>query len=322
MRRILGVFGAALAALAVAVPGAMAADGPKTTDGQGDKPAVKCFRASFGGRILQADADSVSVRVGGSDGKKVLAVLNGETIVKQGGAVVDASALVPGKRARFFVRVCRSADQRTVTAKLIGLKAEDGAGTSTGDGGTPASSEPKPGTADCSQREVNALVVAVGDGSITLKINTDDGIKELIVTVTPDTVIRKNDQTVSLVDLKAGDYVHILVLKCSENAKALKILFLGQPEAPKPPTPETCGQGETNAMVVLVGDGTITVKTSSSEGTKEWALAVTGETVVRKNDQNVALADLAAGDYVHIVLVRCSSGTAKALKLVYLGHTS
>ena len=141
--------------------------------------------------------------------------------------------------------------------------------------------------------------------------------------------MRKNDQNVALSDLKAGDYVHVVLIRCpSGKATALKVVFIGQRDAPTtsttPPTTttDTCGQGETNALVVSIGDGTITLRTTSSEGVKDWSIDVTGDTVVRKNDQNVALSDLAAGDSVHVVLIRCSSGKATALKLVYLGHPS
>ena len=108
MRRLLGVCGAALAALAVAVPVALAADGPKTTDRPAPKPAVQCTRTSFGGRILLVGATSVSIRIGGTDGRKIVVQLNGDPVIKRGGVVVDdVGARTPGAQARFYVRICR-----------------------------------------------------------------------------------------------------------------------------------------------------------------------------------------------------------------------
>jgi ribosomal protein L14 len=73
-----------------------------------------------------------------------------------------------------------------------------------------------------------------------------------------------------------------------------------------------------NTVLVAVSSDSITVRTTSSEGTKEWSLAVTGDTVVRKNDQTVPVSALKVGDLVHVVLVRCPSGSVRALKIVVL----
>ena len=90
-----------------------------------------------------------------------------------------------------------------------------------------------------------------------------------------------------------------------------------EPEPPKP-SQETCGQGELNTVLVAVSSSSITVRTTSSEGTKEWSVAITGDTVVRKNDQTVPASTLKAGDLVHVVLVRCPSGSVRALKIAVL----
>ena len=47
-------------------------------------------------------------------------------------------------------------------------------------------------------------------------------------------------------------------------------------------------------------------------------MALTGDTVVRKNDQTVPASTLTAGDLVHVVLVRCPSGSVRALKIAVL----
>jgi hypothetical protein len=40
-------------------------------------------------------------------------------------------------------------------------------------------------------------------------------------------------------------------------------------------------------VLVAVSAGSITVRTQSSEGVKEWSLTVNGDTLVRKGDQTV-----------------------------------
>jgi len=237
MNRIVVTLAAALAVGAFAVPVALSDDGaPNGGDGTA-KPALKCARTSFGGRITRVGTDAVAVRPGDSDAGRPLVVrLTDDTVVRQGDLAVGFSALAPGQRAKFLVRACRSGDRKVLTALVILLakKVETG-----GDSKTvpPARTEPAP-------------------------------------TTTP---------------------------------------------TPTPtPKPETCGQGEMNTVLVAVSPGSITVRTTSAEGTKEWSLAVTGDTVVRKSDQTVPVSTLKPGDLVHVVLVRCASGSVRALKIVVL----
>ena len=92
----------------------------------------------------------------------------------------------------------------------------------------------------------------------------------------------------------------------------------GTEPTPATPKPEVCGQGEMNTVLVAVSSTSIMVRTTSSEGTKEWPIAITGDTVVRKNDVNVSISALKAGDLVHVVLVRCPSGSVRALRIVFM----
>jgi hypothetical protein len=227
MKRFTRVCGLAAALLAVAVPVALADDGG---GGPTTKPTVTCSRTVFGGTILRVGVDGVLVRPGDSDTAKAIGVrLDDETVVKKGDAVVGRSALSAGKRARFLVRVCRSADRRVLTARVITLAADPPPAP-------PTTTTPPPTTTD-----------------------------------------------------------------------------------PKPaPTPEVCGQGEMDTVLVAVSSTSITVRTTSAEGTKEWPIAVDGDTVVRKNDVNVSVTDLKPGDKVHVVLVRCPSGSVRALRIVFL----
>jgi hypothetical protein len=238
MRQVFGVCGAVVAALAVAVPIGIADDGGTGTR-PAPKPTVACARAVFAAKILRVGSDAVGVLPAQSEtGKPIVVRLADDTVVRQGDAVTDTSALAAGKLARFAVRACRSGDRRSITARVIGLvPAGTAAGGSDGSNVAPAQgTEPKP----------------------------------------------------------------------------------AQGTEPKPAT-EVCGQGEMDTILVAVSPASITVRTSSTEGTKEWPVAVNGDTVVRKNDLGVPLSALAAGDRVHVVLVRCPSGSVRALRIVFLG---
>src|SRR4051794_9029027 len=232
MKRLAGVVGAFVVALGVVVPIGLSDDGG---DGGGaiKPPRVTCARIVFAATILRVGVDGLAVRPGDSETARPLAVrLDGETVVKKGDAVAGRSALVAGKRARFLVRVCRSGDRKTITARVITLAADTPAETP-----PPTRTEPDP---------------------------------------TPDPT----------------------------------------------PTPEVCGQGEMNTVLVAVSSTSITVRTTSSEGTKEWPIAITGDTVVRKNDVSLSISALKAGDLVHIVLVRCPSGSVRALRIVFMSATA
>ena len=74
-----------------------------------------------------------------------------------------------------------------------------------------------------------------------------------------------------------------------------------------------------DTVLVAVSTTSITVRTTSAEGTKEWPIAVNGDTLVRKSDQTVSISTLKAGDRVHVVLIRCPSGSVRALRIVFLG---
>ena len=48
------------------------------------------------------------------------------------------------------------------------------------------------------------------------------------------------------------------------------------------------------------------------------AATINGDTIVRKNDQTVSLLGLSPGDVVHVVIVRCTSGSVRALRIVFV----
>jgi len=179
-------------------------------------------------------ADALAVRPLQSEtGKPLVVRLTADTVVKQGDTVVDPSALAAGKQARFLVRVCRSADRRLVTARVITLAADTpsvdpGAPSSPAPSTEPRTEPPPPTTEVCGQGETDTVLVAVSDGSITVRTTSSEGTKEWSVTVDGDTVIRKSDQNVSLSALKPGDFVHVVLVRCPSagTVRALRIVFL------------------------------------------------------------------------------------------------
>jgi hypothetical protein len=232
MNRIVVTVATALAAGAVLVPVALAEDGtPGAREGT-SRPVVTCWRTSFGGRITRVGTDAVAVRPGDSEtGRPLVVRLTDGTVVRQGDVVVGVSALTAGQRARFLVRGCRSGDRKVLTALVILLakKAETGGDRETTPPTrtvpTPVQTEPKQDS--CGQGEVNAVLVAASTSSITVRTTSGEGTKEWSLAVTGDTVVRKNDQTIPLSALHAGDLVHVLLVRCASGSmRALKILVV------------------------------------------------------------------------------------------------
>jgi hypothetical protein len=237
MKKLTAALVAALVA-AVAAPLALADDGGGAS-GSRPKPLLVCASTSFVGRITQVTTDAVTVRPGASETGRALVVrLTDGTVIRQGDAVADASALVAGARAKFLVRACRSGDRKVLTAKLILLprgtsdtSGDDGKRTEPGTTTAPTTTEPKPDTPApsttpvCGQGETDALLVAVSADSITVRTQSSEGVKEWSLTVNGDTLVRKGDQTVSVTVLKPGDKVHLVLLRCPSTGvvKALKI---------------------------------------------------------------------------------------------------
>jgi len=234
MNRIVVTCATALAVCVVVVPVALAEDGTPGAREATSKPSVTCARTAFGGRITRVGTDAVAVRPGDSEtGRALLVRLTDGTVVKQGDTVVDVSALSAGQRARFLVRACRSGDRKVLTALVILLAKKTDAGADTEKAPTmrteptPVMTTPEPKPDSCGQGETNALVVAVSADSITLRTTSSEGAKDWSIAITGDTVVRRNDQTVPVSTLHAGDQLHVVLVRCqSGSARALKILVV------------------------------------------------------------------------------------------------
>jgi hypothetical protein len=227
MKRFAGVFGALVVALGVAVPIGLSDDGGGG-EGPTKAPAVTCARTVFAAAILRVGDDALWVRPGDSEtARPIIVRLDRETVVKKGDAVAGRSALVAGKRARFLVRVCRSGERKLITARVITLAGDPPAATApprTEPGPEPS---PTPTPEVCGQGELNTVLVAVSSASITVRTTSSEGTKEWPIAITGDTVVRKNDVNVSISALKAGDLVHVVLVRCpSGSVRALRIVFI------------------------------------------------------------------------------------------------
>ena len=239
MKRLSAALVAAFVAT-VAVPLALADDGGAHGGGRA-KPFVVCSGTALMGRIVQVTADAVTVRPGASESGRALVVrLTDDTVIRQADATVDASALTAGLRAKFLVRACRSGERTSQTAKLIllprvasGANGDDSMQSEPGPATSPATTEPKPDTPappapTCGQGELDTVLVAVTSTSITVRTESNEGVKEWSVTVNGDTIVRRGDQTVPVTTLQPGDKVHVVLMRCPSTGvvTALRIVVL------------------------------------------------------------------------------------------------
>jgi len=220
------------------------------------------------------------------------------------------------------------------------------------DDGTPGKQEgnAKPAVT-CARTSFGGRITRVGTDAVAVRPGDSETGRPLVVRLTDGTVVKQNDAVVGVSALAAGQRARFLVRGCRSGDRkvltALAILIAKKvetnqgsgsetettpseprkesepttttPTEPEPsPATDVCGQGEMNTVLVAVSPTSVTVRTTSSEGTKEWPLAITADTVVRKNDQNVPASTLKVGDLVHVVLVRCKSGSVRALRIVVL----
>lgn len=188
----------------------------------------------------------------------------------------------------------------------------------------------------CARTVFAAGILRVGVDSLSVHLGDSETARPIVVRLDQETIVRKGDVVFGRSALVVGKRARFLVRVCRSEERriitARMITLAATPAADVPapprtepspsptltPTPETCGQGEMNAVLVSVSPTSVTVQTTSSEGTKQWPLAITGDTVVRKNDVTVDISALKPGDLVHVVLVRCPSGSVRALRILFL----
>src|SRR5439155_26657464 len=111
------------------------------------------------------------------------------------------------------VRVCQGGDRPLETRLFsILLISKPQPGTTPGTAGDPPTQDTP--TTECARGDFTAPLGAVGTNSISFTSNGAEGLKTFSVSVTSETVITKQDATVTLGGLAAGDKVHVYVIRC------------------------------------------------------------------------------------------------------------
>jgi co-chaperonin GroES (HSP10) len=156
-----------------------------------------------------------------------------------------------------------------------------------------------------STRELEGLITAISDTSISVN-DASSGPQTAVIT--PTTVIRKGNTTLTPADLKVGDRVHV---KASVGADGTLTAF----EIMLQNGDTTGGQTkELEGLITAVSDTSITVMNASTA--KPETAAITPTTVIRKGNTTLTAADLKVGDRVHVKTTTNTDGTLTATEIL------
>jgi hypothetical protein len=158
-----------------------------------------------------------------------------------------------------------------------------------------------------SKREIEGLVTEISMSSITVNDASTGG--PVTAMITPSTVIRKGNQTLTWDKLNKGDRVHV---KASVNADATLTAF----EIMLQQSGGT-GGGQTQELegpITAVSSTSITVNNASTGG--DVTAMITGSTVIRKGNTTLTWDNLNIGDQVHVKTVANADSTLTATEIM------
>ena len=158
-----------------------------------------------------------------------------------------------------------------------------------------------------STRELEGLITAISATSITMN---DASSGPQTAAITPTTVIRKGNTTLTPADLKVGDRVHV---KASVGADGLLTAY--EIMLQNDGTPGGGGQTkELEGPITAVSDTSITVMNASTA--RPETAAITESTIIRKGNTRLTAKDLKVGDRVHVKTITNADDTLTATEIV------
>jgi len=158
------------------------------------------------------------------------------------------------------------------------------------------------------KRELEGLITAISSTSITVDDASTHG--PVTAEITPSTVIRKGNQTLSTDNLKVGDRVHV---KASVNSDGTLTAF----EIMLQESTSDNGGGQTReleGLITAVSQTSITVNNASTGG--PVTAAITANTVIRKGNTRLTTMDLKVGDRVHVKTTANTDGSLTATEIM------
>ncbi|HSP14100.1 MAG TPA: DUF5666 domain-containing protein [Thermoanaerobaculia bacterium] len=181
------------------------------------------------------------------------------------------------------VRLSNASSSLVVEVSSTGAKVTNSSG-----GRRRSSSKKDPGP---SQEFEATLVNDATADSLTIH---DSHGNDVVIALTPTTLIRKGNLTVLATDLKAGDRVHVKATKVNDVLTASQVI-VQEPD-------DDAGQNnqqtqEIEGLVVTAAADSLTVHDSQGH---DVTVVITSTTIVRKGNQTVDPATLKKDDRVHV----------------------
>jgi len=146
---------------------------------------------------------------------------------------------------------------------------------------------------------------------------TDSHGTDVTVKLVATTVIRHGDTAIAAADLKAGDRVHVKVLVDGEVKTATLVLVQNQGNGEDDDAGDKGGETATaNGLVKSVGGDSLVV---ASVPKGDVTVQVGADTIIKKQGDRIALADIKAGDEVNAMGTRVDEQTIKARQIEVRG---
>ncbi len=155
--------------------------------------------------------------------------------------------------------------------------------------------------------QIEGLITAVSATEITVHDSHD---QDVTAKITADTVIRKGDQTLQPTDLNVGDRVHVQAT-VSNDVKTAVLIILQNPDDDQ--------GGETmtaNGLVTAAGGSQLTVSTVPHG---DVVVKVDSSPVIRKQGDQITIADIHMGDQVNCMGKRIDDHTLLARQIEVRG---
>ena len=158
-----------------------------------------------------------------------------------------------------------------------------------------------------STRELEGLITGISATSISVN---DASSGPQTAAITPTTVIRKGNTTLTPADLKVGDRVHVKASVGTDGTLTAFEIMLQNPG-----TPGVGGQTkELEGLITAVSDTSITVMNASTA--RPETAAITTSTIIRKGNTPLTPKELKVGDRVHVKTITNPDDTLTATEII------
>lgn len=148
------------------------------------------------------------------------------------------------------------------------------------------------------------------EGTVSAISATEITVNGVTLKITPDTIIRKGNQTLTAADVKVGDHVHVK----ANGDTALQIIVQGGDD-------DDDGETEDATMTAngLVTATSATGLTVATEAHGDVTVNVDSSTIIRKQGAHITLADIKVGDQVNTMGKRVDDHTEQARQIEVRG---